>query len=340
MPMMTSDTAPRLALERAAAVIEKCHPELAGRLSRGLDLVLDDFRRHRDQDRAWNSGKLNASQAPLEFTFSTLSSEVRYAVEVGGPDVAPTGRLDVCARLMGQAGVGSSGDEVVGVLSGLQKEHPDGLRWGAWLGVRHLPEGDEFKVYAELPRDTPPIAAEFVREALGTVPVLAAGRRLQPVAVGRVPGSPRTEVYFELEGVGLDADAIDRLLGPLGLGADAPLLFDLMRFAQEALTPAGPSLPEVDYGFSVSALPGGAAPVCSVFAQAGGFLGPDAFVRWSMLRLASLRAWRLGAYPALTEPLADRFTTCDSHNVVGFLLAGGARSGMHISLSPPLAMPR
>lgn len=140
-----------------------------------------------------------------------------------------------------------------------------------------MPEGDEFKVYAELPRDTPPVAAEFIREVLGTVPVLAAGRRLEPVAVGRVPGSPRTEVYFELSGVGLDADAIDRLLGPFGLGADAALLFDLMRFAQAALVPAGPTLPDIDYGFSVSVLPGGAAPVCSVFAHASSFMGADAF---------------------------------------------------------------
>lgn len=59
-----------------------------------------------------------------------------------------------------------------------------------------------------------------------------------------------------------------------------------------------------------------------------------------MLRLAWLRDWRLGAYAALTEPLAERFTSCDSHNVVGFLLAAGGQTGMHISLSPPLAMPR
>jgi hypothetical protein len=59
-----------------------------------------------------------------------------------------------------------------------------------------------------------------------------------------------------------------------------------------------------------------------------------------MLRLASLRAWRLGAYAALTEPLRDRFTSCDSHNVVGFLLAGGGKTAMHISLSPPEAMLR
>src|SRR4051794_19053002 len=122
MSMMSSDTAPRLALERAAAVIGKYDPEIAGRLSRGLDLVLDDIRRHPDQDRAWNSGMLNTSKSPLEFTFSTLSEEVRYAVEVGGPDVLASGRLDVCARLLAQAGLGPCGEEVIGLFRGLQRE--------------------------------------------------------------------------------------------------------------------------------------------------------------------------------------------------------------------------
>jgi len=332
--MMSSDTAPGLALERAVGVVTKAHPELAERMSRALDLVLQDIRSHPDQNRAWGASKLNASGAPLEFTFSTLGGEVRYAVEVGGPDVPPADRLEVAARLLGQAGVGPTADEVVARFRGLQQ--PGELSWGAWLGVRHLPEGDEFKVYAQLPRDTPPAATLFLREVLGAIPTLAGGRRLQPVAVGGTPGSPRTEVYFELSGVGLDADTLDRLLDPFGLGSDRQLLWDLMSQAEGAALPGGPSLPEVDYGFSLSALPGGAAPVASVFARSCNFLGPDAFARWSMLKVASLRGWSLGAYAAMTRPLADRIMSCDSHNVVGFLLAGGCRSGMHISLSPPL----
>ena len=81
---------------------------------------------------------------PVEFSWSTGPTALRWTAEVAGPETPKVDRLAIASRL-------------AGVEAGWLEEIQAGrhLRYGAWLGGRHRGETDELKVYAELPAGVP-----------------------------------------------------------------------------------------------------------------------------------------------------------------------------------------
>ncbi len=335
MPVFSSDIAPGKALKRAVSILSGMHPGVAERLAKTLDVVLHDIVSHPRQDRAWNYSQLNGNGAPLEFTFSTLGDEVRYAVEIGGPDLPVGERLEAAARLLARLEVDPSYRAVIDRFRQLQESGD--LTWGAWLGIRHLQGGDEYKIYAQTPAVTSTLAAEIIEQYMGAIPAIGNDRQLNLVAIGQTPGSPRLEFYFRATGVGLRPEELAAVLRPFGLQDGQEELWSLLQSVRVRIGDEGEALPQIPYGFSCSILPGRQAPVCSVFAFADQLIGSDALVCLKVVQTVHCHGWSLGAYVPLVEPLAQRFfSKTMHHNVVGFLLAPGLRTGIHISLSPPL----
>ena len=77
---------------------------------------------------------------PVEFSWSTRHPALRWTAEVAGPETPKEERLTIAGE---RAGVD------VRWLQAIQADRH--LRYGAWLGGRHLGERDDFKVYAEIP---------------------------------------------------------------------------------------------------------------------------------------------------------------------------------------------
>lgn len=77
---------------------------------------------------------------PVEFSWSSRHTALRWTAEVAGPEVPKADRLAIASRL---AGVDA------GWLEDIQAGRH--LRYGAWLGGRHDGHSDELKVYGELP---------------------------------------------------------------------------------------------------------------------------------------------------------------------------------------------
>jgi hypothetical protein len=332
MGIRKRDIVRRRALEQAGSVLMAAEPARAGVFRRTLDLLMQDILDHAGQEAAWTYSTLNSNGSPLEFTFSTLNDEVRYTVEVGGPDLSPVERLAKVRALLLELGAEESAfADLIVDLQSLQVGAA--LRWGAWLGVRHQREMTEYKVYAEVPHGGSIRAEQLVDEYLGGPPPGPIGRAPHLVAVGRSPNSERCEFYYSLPGRGLNRDQLRVIMAHVGRADRLDALWEL---AQEVRIGGGTdSLPEVEIGVSFSALPGNAATVCSIFAFAGDYVGGDALVRRQALRAAHQRGWSLGAYAALTAPVARRTLRCEHHNVVAFIAGPAAVLGLHVSLSPP-----
>jgi len=149
---------------------------------------------------------------------------------------------------------------------------------------------------------------------------------------GQQPGSNRREFYFECPSRGLHPSDLERMLAHVGLAHRQAELTELMC---ASVFGGATQLPEVNYGFSYSVLPGAQQPAVSVFAYAADFIGGDGFVRHQLLSVAHARGWRLSSYPELSAPLGHQFTRAIYHNTIGFVVSGGPELGLHVSMSPP-----
>lgn len=326
------------ALGRAIALLAAQDATLAQRAITTLTHLLAPIYTAPQQDAAWRFSTLNGNGYPIEFTFSSLDPGLRYTVEVGGPAIAPGDRLTHAGQLLGALRVTQPWTETCDCFGALQAQSK--LTWGAWLGVRHLPQGDRFKVYAEVGDPRSAAAQAMLGQALGHKPLLPNGSA-QLVAVGRELGSSRTEFYFRIDQLGLAYWEIGYLLRRVGLESQQVALLTLVEAARGYTIKADrPPLAAINYGFSLS-VAGSAAtgwdapPLFSLFAVADPFIGNDAAIRHNVLALANTRRWNLGNYAALTTPLANRRARSEHHNVIAFIVGPQGLLGLHISLSPP-----
>jgi len=279
--------------------------------------ALGEILAHPDQDAVWRFSSLTCSGSPVELAFTSYDADVRYTVEVGGPDVQPADRLAHIQQFLSARGA----DELPHAFGEWQRATSP--EWGAWLGIRR---GPTYKVYAEMPA-----AAEhepsWYGDYLEPPPVPA-----RWLMTGQQPGSSRRELYFELPTPGLRPGDLERLLAHVGLAHRRAELTELMC---ACVFGGATQLPDVKYGFSYSVLPGAQKPAVSVFAYAADFIGGDGFVRHQLLSVARARGWQLGSYPELSAPLGHQFTRAIYHNTVGFVVTGAPELGLHVSVSPP-----
>lgn len=89
---------------------------------------------------AWRCGLLTATGYPVELAWASRDAALRWTCEVAGPEIPEVERLDLAAR---------AAELEVAPWAAVQRGGR--LRYGAWLGVRHLGGVRQAKVYLELP---------------------------------------------------------------------------------------------------------------------------------------------------------------------------------------------
>jgi hypothetical protein len=324
----------RRGYERSVRVIEEFEPAIAPEFARTTDILLRDARSSERADAAWSGGLLNRTGAPLEFSFATFSDDLRYTVEVGGPETPPESRLARVDSLLQELHVDAGWSGIPRRFPEIQRNEQ--LGWGAWLGVRHpRKEGrTAFKIYAEIPARMNAASSALVTEYLGAAPAMSGGE-LRLVLMGGAPYSDGCEFYFELTGGELTAGAIKPLLAHVGLEERHEELMELIHSFQFRGGSVADTLPETQYGFSYSVLPHSRNPVFSVFVFAADLAGGDGFVRRQVLASALGRGWKLGCYAALTEPIAQRYFRSAFHNMISFSVGEKSMAGLQVSVSPP-----
>jgi hypothetical protein len=326
--------AQRSGFERSIEAITRHDPDVASAFAQTSGIALRDCLTSARQGKAWSGGTLNRNGAPLEFSFSTMSDDLRYTVEVGGPDTSPERRLARIDTLLGELGLDPGWDGIARQFPDLQRSAT--LTYGAWLGIRHRRAGTSgpattFKIYAEIPNAAATTA--LLTDYLGA-PVLPNGEA-QLRLLGGTPDSDRCELYFELSQARPAVSTLTRLLARSGLAARQNDLLELIRSFHFRRDGGPDTLPEAQYGFSYSVLPGGRDPVFSIFVLPSALAGGDGYLRRELLISALGRGWSLGCYGALTRPLAQRLFQSGFHNMLTFSVGAGLALGLQVSLSPP-----
>lgn len=320
-------------LRRTIQITTANTPETTTQVATTLNTLLKDIHTSPQQD-AWEWGRLNKNGFPVEFTFNSLDESLRYATEVAPPEVNGADRLSYAERLLTDLGVPLPADTITRLR---QVQTSGDLEWGAWIGVRHRPEGDRYKLYIQVPNSGSEAAEEMIRSYFGAEPLLP-NKTAQLVAIGEELGTSRTEFYFKITHPGLEYWEIGYLLRRFSLSErQVDLLTLIEEIGGYSLNEHRPKLPATTYGFSVSVAAPNEPVVFSLFTFAGPFLGGDGQIRQKLLSLAERRGWDFSNYAALTEPLADWHEQNLHHNVIAFIVAPQGSLGLHISLSPPEA---
>ena len=208
-------------------------------------------------DVAWRASRLTNTGAPLEFAWASRDCAIRWTAEVAPVETPDRERLGIAAGLAFPDG--ACPVERLDRVSQLQVGQQ--LRFGAWLGMRHRAEGDEAKVYAELP----PVPLVRAATALGVGPHSAlrtvglTSRMVGLFADGGVELYARSGDLDELALAGLEAS----LFG--SAGALWPAVVDLV---------GSPRLPR-PCGVSVVIGPDGTPDALTWFTFAKALFGSD-----------------------------------------------------------------
>lgn len=321
-------------LRRALAAVRRHAPAQAAGVRATLRAVLDPLLRAPDDPACWGLSLLTDGGYPCEFTFTTADPEVRFTAEAGRPGRAPERRLDEVLALL--AGVGAPAADPEGPALLRRVQAAGGLRYGAWLGVRHRAGGRAFKVYAEVPPGGAAAALGFVNPRMRR-PVGVAGRAVDPRMLGWNPATGEVEAYFGVRG--LRPWELGALLDPAGLAPRAP---EVLRLLQAACgRPLHQRLPGGDYGFSY-ALPadGGAGCTFTFYGFSEALFGGDA---GAVRRLPGFFAGvgaGMALYRAMAAPLAGRRGRHTHHGLFGVTVGAGGPPAAHVGLRPPGGCPR
>ena len=272
--------------------------------------------------------QLTGDKFPLEFSFSSADSAIRYTTEVAGPELAETERLDCAEQQLVRLGGHHLSVSVSKSLHKIQQSGP--LVYGAWLSARHSAGKNSYKIYAEVPEIQSAEVDAFVRVLLGNMPILSS-RRLELRMIGYEPDTSGTELYFRADD--LQPREVHMLLQRFDVAAREDELFSLIECAY------GRSvrnvLPATRMGFSVSLPMRGKPVIFSLFTFARSIFGCDRNIRCGMLALAERQGWNLHSYEKLSAPVANRTGWSTQLGMIAFVVPPEGPLIVHIGLRPP-----
>lgn len=311
-------------VERMVQAITRSNPEVTQRTSGALSQLLDGVRRSRWPEVAWSFSHLTRTGFPIEFSWSSSDTAVRYTCEIAGPEADPTDRLDQARRLLERLSRHSLPDDLFNSLRELQK--PGDLYYGAWVGGRHTAQRDEFKLYAEVPDDNSDQVAVLLRSFFGGRAFLPT-RSVRCRLVGYSLVAARLEFYFRIGE--LEAWELGLLLDRCGL---YQRLTDFLSFLETVYgCRIRDRLPGSNFGFSIAQSPNGEASVFSLLTFASCVFGRDEATRRTIVQLGTEQGWHLQHYVAVGAP---PHRCVARHGMVAFVVSQAGQPALQIGFAP------
>lgn len=289
-----------------------------------LDRVLAEIGSSRWPEVAWSFSRLTACGFPVELSFAP-DETFRYTAEVAGAELANERRLAAALRLGCAMGGREPAAELLEALAALQGG--GGLLFGSWLGARHGPDRNAYKLYAEIPRQPAPAA----RAALERLFPWDLDGMLIPRGAGLELDTSVYEVYFRGRGV-IESWQVERLLWRLRFEDALPPLRKLIEEACER--PFERVARGSNLGFSAAMTADGTLAAVSVFGYARRLLGNDALARRRVLALAAARGWDFRRYERASAALPHRTPATGGHGVVAFVVDARGRASLQVTVCP------
>jgi len=300
-------------LDAALTRLRPVAPQAARRASRALGAALSNMRRSRWPEIAWRASSLTNTGFPVEMSWSSRDTSVRWTSEASGPETPEGEKLGNALDVLQGLGVNT------GVPDWLMPQPGQALRFGAWVGGRHDGERDRYKLYVDMAGAELP--AELLRPSiLHSIPSRVIWR------MAGIDGSAGTvELYGRVQRP--EIWEIERLL--IRCGLDSASVIDLAshltgRPCDEYLLPgtAGLSLATLD----------GRLVAAGFFVQAGPVLGGDEAVSRKLRELAKRYGWDTAIYEAMLGNGAP--DKPGRHGMIGFGVSEDGKPWLQVGLRP------
>ena len=172
------------------------------------------------------SSRLTGDGYPVELSFTTTDDRLRYTAEPASWCVASQHRLDKVIQLLNSLAFSAIPEDVIAAFQCMQTR--GNLDYGAWLGGRHGPTDNNYKIYVETPDAASPCDANeamLIKYPQPRLPDRVAKLRM----IAYSPAIKRWEVYFRIQAMA--PHHIARVLAPCGLESRAE---DLLRYISDA----------------------------------------------------------------------------------------------------------
>jgi hypothetical protein len=324
-------------IRAALSTLARSKPEATGRASLALRVLLRCSYPSRSAN-TWNFSRLTGDGFPVEFSFTTGDTHLRYTADPGGRDLPAEERLGTAIALVAELGGSPADPRVLSYLAACQQERAGELRYGAWVGGRHpvLPAGlhqasqDRFKLYAEVPEQTLDSHQSFIN-GLQEFPDRLYRSAAQLTMIAVEPASGRIELYFRTRQ--LELVTLPFLLEAAGQRSRTGELVD---FAEEAYAhKLEGRIPGGSAGFSYAFIPGSGEIVFSLYLFTRMLWGGDARIRQRFSERLRSGGQDPAAYLGMTAPLAQRDVYQTYHGLLGFSIAQAAPIRVSLGVRPP-----
>lgn len=298
----------------------------ARRAAAALHTILHD-RIAKDGARAWSSSRLTGDGFPVEISFATCDGRLRYTADPSDPSVEPQRRLENAIERINSLSPMSVPSSVFAELSRINCLGQP--LYGAWIGGRHGPVDDEYKIYVEVPDGS------ATGDDPGSIPCALPPPRLPDRAaelriIAYSPVSQQYEAYFRVKS--LSPHHVPRLLAPCKLQArsDEVLQYLVQSYGHSLRD----KFPGECAGVSYSGRSSEGPRIATLFFYARSFWGSDARIRRAFCRLSREMASDDSQYQQVTAPLADRESWKTYHGLLGITLAADQQLAVSIGVRP------
>jgi hypothetical protein len=315
-------------IQEALDHLGKSMPAATQRASAALSFLLRRSCESPPGGVGWRYSSLTGDGFPLEFSFGTPRTALRYTADVAGGELLLPRRLPYAVDLLQRLGQVAVEPTLLDRLSAIQRT--GSLTFGAWIGGRHTADDDSFKLYAEIPLADLAVHKAFLRCWLPCVPILY-DRKVQLRMVGYEAEGQQIEFYFRVRQ--LEVSHLPQLLRPMGLDGRAGELLELI--ADLHSYPLQERLPGGSSGFSYSVCPARGRGVFALFLFARALWGGDGNIRRRVASVLQSRGHDPSAYLRLTSRLAERNLYQTYHGLVGLAVADGRPVQIGIGVRPP-----
>jgi len=313
------------ALEQIFHRLAAIAPDATRRAKKTLDLCLHGIRHSSWPDVAWLSG-LTPDGFPVEFAFSFLGgTTVRYATELAGPETLDCDKTRLAFRLYERLTGQTVCSEMEAAIFKMQSAGP--LVYGAWFGGAHGPNGDRYKIYAEVPRD-----GGFAALAGGLFPekeLPLAHCRSLPIMFAFQPESKVCEAYFQAGNV--EPADLGRLLWQWGI---SHRYREAMELIEDTWGRRGIPAASV-FGFSLAYTSRQEPAVVSLFGRSRVLFGSDANIRRTLLKLGERKGWDMSMYESASAPLQSRDEFPAHNGVLSWIIPSQGPLEVRIGMRPP-----
>ncbi|MBL4862475.1 MAG: hypothetical protein JKY09_05595 [Crocinitomicaceae bacterium] len=319
-------------LEQALKVGGDFFPKAAIRARFSLEILLRKSLKSRADKTAWGFSHL-AKGYPVEFTFKPDQKGIQYTTDIAGPEMSPNKVLPYALELLSELGASRLNEENRLFFEIVQQQGE--LLYGCWIGGRHSSEGDEYKLYIEIPeasgemamkwlRKYTPFDIDFHNNSIND----HCGIKLE--MIGYSLRTKSIECYFSVKD--LAPWEIDKILKPIHLEGQREYLIDLLQSGYSGVIYR--KFPSKEMGFSYSFSPSKNNSVFSLYTFASSMFGGDMRVRDSILALCLKKNWNMDFYEKFTQTFADNKSDTHTHGLFGIALDQFDNTTIYTGLRP------